>query len=77
MTEAAKQSSPQVSIHNAYRFDFPWGGPNIEGTVYKVRPRYVIWEATIDGTAIKVRAETRGEAVVQALRQAGVQSVQP
>jgi hypothetical protein len=71
MTDAASQS---VGVHKAYRFETS-GDPLIEGTVYKVRPRYVIWEAIIDGTAIKARAETRSEAIVAALRQAGVQSI--
>jgi hypothetical protein len=70
MTEAANQSAPQsVGFQNAYRFETS-GEPHLEGTVYKVRPRYIIWEATVDGTAIKVLAETRGEAVEEALRQA-------
>jgi hypothetical protein len=62
-------NAQQYSFHDAYRFD-TWGEPQIEGTVYKVRPRYTIWEATIDGTDIQVRAETRKEATEEALRQA-------
>ena len=72
VSQSAEESAPEaVSIHNAYRFN-TYGEPHIEGTVYKVRPRYIIWEATVDGTAIKARAETRGEAIEEAVRQARV-----
>ena len=64
-----RQLQQAVSLHNAYRFE-TWGEPRIEGTVYKVQPRSRMWEATVDGTGIKVRAETRGQAVEEALRQA-------
>jgi hypothetical protein len=57
-----------VSVHHAYRFE-TWGEPHIEGTVYKVPRRYIIREATVDGTPA-VRAGTRRDTLEETLRQA-------
>ena len=44
------------------------GGAFGFGTVFKVMPRRISWEARIDGTTIRARGETRGDAVAEALR---------
>jgi hypothetical protein len=53
----------------AHRF-YSIGKPHVAGTVYQVWPTNGSWEATVDGTDIKVVAESRSQAVEEALRQA-------
>jgi hypothetical protein len=69
MAIGGAQSIPGVSLHEAYRFEARDGDKPVEGFVYKALPRRIGWEARIDGTAIRVRAETRREAVELAVAQ--------
>jgi hypothetical protein len=64
------QSIPGVTLHEAYRFEAHDGDQRVEGFVYKALPRRISWEAKFDGTAIRVKAETRREAVELAVGQA-------
>lgn len=57
---------PHITYHEAYRFEVL----DLKGTVAKTLPRRKAWEATIDGTDIRVVAETRGEAVLAAYKAA-------
>ncbi len=70
MAVSGPQSVPNVTLHEAYRFEGGAGGDSVEGFVYKVLPRRISWEARIEGTSIRARAETRREAVELALAQA-------
>ena len=68
MAVGGAQSVRGVSMHEAYRFETRPGSelPELEGFTYKVGK---LWEARIEGTPIRVRGETRREAVELALRQ--------
>ena len=61
---------PSITFREAYRFEIPTSGGTLLGTVTKVLPRRKSWEAWIDGTTIKVRGETRQEAVLAAYAEA-------
>lgn len=67
-TNAAPGSQP-YGFRPAYRFHTV-GAPHLAGTAYKIWPTDGTWEATVDGTDVKVVAESRTEAVEEALRQA-------
>lgn len=66
MARSGPQALPDVSLHDAYRFESR-GGDRIGGFVFKQLPRRVTWEARIDGTSIAASAETRREAIERAI----------
>jgi hypothetical protein len=72
MAIGGAQSIPGVTLHEAYRFETGNGDSSVTGFVYKALPRRISWEARIDGTAIRAKAETRREAVELAVAMATV-----
>jgi hypothetical protein len=69
MATGGAQSIPGVTLHEAYWFETRNDDKRVEGFAYKALPRRIGWEARIEGTAIRVRAESRREAVELALAQ--------
>ena len=61
------QALPEVSLHDAYRFESRAAEAHIEGFVFKKLARPVTWEARVAGTGIVATAETRRGAIEAAV----------